>query len=64
MPFQGLQHFASGTIVGGKKVGTDQQQDYLSIFQIPINFSLPFLTWKNLSVVPYGNEVFSLKLGK
>ena len=62
--FHSSQHLATVSIIGSQKVGTDKQQDYLSSFQVSINFLTPFLARKDFPVMPDGNEVIAFKLSE
>src|SRR5690349_11158629 len=57
----GSSHFGAVAIVRSHKVGTDQQQDDISTFQMLMEFFFPFHTSIEISIAPNRDLALSLQ---
>jgi hypothetical protein len=60
----GMVDFDVPTVVGGEEVGTDQQQNYIGLIELSIDFTVPFGAGQNLPIVPLLNYLLALQVAE
>ena len=64
MPLHRARHFDVIAVIGGEKVGADEQEDDLRRVHVFVNLPAPFLTSDDAAVVPLADDTVSSQHGE